>query len=366
MYREAENMKVLVMGGTRFNGLALVQELVKHGHQVTTFNRGQSEAVLPREVRRLYGDRTDHAQLHAVLDGEEFDCVQDMSAYTVDDVRKMDEIFRGRISHYIFASSTVIYAASKILPIRETHPVDRSESQIEYGINKLLCEDYLIDAYRRYGFPATIVPFASVFGPNNIIPDREQRMFIRLLSGRSVLIPGDGTTLGQVGHVDDEARALRIMMSNPLTFGKRYNLTGSDYFSDEGYVDTIADVLGVEPRKISVPSSTMNALWDGKIELGEPDKDQRGAGGGRWIIQVSQLVQRSAPNIHRWNQNVVFSIDRLRTDIDWEPEYTFTSAVEQTYEWFLSKGLDKTLKFDFSLEDELLTQIGQDNGMETP
>ncbi len=28
-------MKILVMGGTRFNGLALVHELVKYGHDVT-------------------------------------------------------------------------------------------------------------------------------------------------------------------------------------------------------------------------------------------------------------------------------------------------------------------------------------------
>ena len=146
-------MRVLVMGATRFNGLALVRELVKHGHEVTTFNCGQSEAVLPRGVRRLYGDRTEHARLREVLGDEEFDCVQDMSAYTLEDVRSMDEVFRGRIGHYIFASSTAIYAASKILPIRETHPVDRSERQIEYGINKLLCEDYLVD-----GLPAARLP----------------------------------------------------------------------------------------------------------------------------------------------------------------------------------------------------------------
>ena len=53
-------VRVLVMGGTRFNGLHLVQELVKHGHEVTTFNRGITEAVLPPGVRRLHGDRTDH------------------------------------------------------------------------------------------------------------------------------------------------------------------------------------------------------------------------------------------------------------------------------------------------------------------
>ena len=63
-------MKVLVMGGTRFNGLALVEELVKHGHAVTLFNRGASEAVVPPGVRRLYGDRHDHTALRAALGDE--------------------------------------------------------------------------------------------------------------------------------------------------------------------------------------------------------------------------------------------------------------------------------------------------------
>ena len=62
-------MKVLVMGGTRFNGLALVHELVRHGHDVTIFNRGQTEATLPRGVRRLYGDRTDHDGMREVFAG---------------------------------------------------------------------------------------------------------------------------------------------------------------------------------------------------------------------------------------------------------------------------------------------------------
>ena len=66
-------MKVLVMGGTRFNGLALVEELVKHGHAVTLFNRGASEAAVPPGVRRLYGDRHDHTALRAALGDETFD-----------------------------------------------------------------------------------------------------------------------------------------------------------------------------------------------------------------------------------------------------------------------------------------------------
>src|SRR6202020_315250 len=119
-------VKVLVMGGTRFNGLALVQELAKWGHEVTVLNRGQSEARLPRSVRRLYADRTDHDQLREVLGAQEFDVVQDTSGYALDDVQPLAEVLRGRIGHYLFGSSTVIYARPRVLPIRESGPVDRS------------------------------------------------------------------------------------------------------------------------------------------------------------------------------------------------------------------------------------------------
>ena len=43
-------MRVLVMGGTQFNGLALVHELVRQGHEVTVCNRGRTESDIPDSV----------------------------------------------------------------------------------------------------------------------------------------------------------------------------------------------------------------------------------------------------------------------------------------------------------------------------
>jgi len=175
-----------------------------------------------------------------------------------------------------------------------------------------------------------------VFGPDNGIIDREQRMFMRLLKGRQILIPGRGTTLGQIGHVDDEARALRMMALNHKTYGEIYNVTGRDYFSDEGYVDTIAEAVGVEPQKVFVPTPMMDAA---SPEVRRP------------------LIQRLAPYIHRWDQSTVFGVGKLKDHIGYEPFYTFQTAVEQTYEWFMSKGLDKERDYDFSKEDELISQL---------
>ena len=332
-------MKVLVMGGTRFNGLHLVHELVRQGHQVTIFNRGVSEAKLPPGVRRLYGDRKNHLQLTEVLGKEEFDCIYDISAYVLDDVRSIVELFQGHTGHYIFASSTVVYGASKILPIAEDFPLDRSERQADYGRNKIECEEYLLTLYRRTNFPITVARFSMVFGPNNNILDREQRMFIGLLQGRPVLIPGSGTTLSQTGHVDDEALALTLMMLNPRTFGQCYNVTGDQYWSDEGYVDTIASIVGVEAKKVFVPDSVMEELWP-TLQHGRP------------------LIQRLAPYIHHWNASTLFSIEKLRSHLGFEPLHTFEASVYQTYEWFKAEGLDSKANFDFSDEDALLQRLG--------
>jgi len=355
-------MRVLVMGGTQFNGLALVHELASTGHDVTILNRGQSEADLPLGIHRVYADRTNESQMRDVLAGVDVDAVIDVSAYRPEDVELMVDIFRGRIAHYIFISSTVIYAASDLLPISEDHPVERNSNQNEYGLNKLLCEDILIREWRENRFPGSIVAFSMVMGAGNILPDREQRMFQRLLQDRPILIPGDGTTVQQIGHADDQSRALRMLLGQPISFGERYNLTGGDYFTQEGYVDTFAEVVGKTADKVFIPASLMNDLWEGRVDVELPtvqakvdirSKEKT----NRLLVNrfmMTMLVQQIAPHIHRWNRHAIFSVDKLRRHVGWEPQFPFARSVERTYRWYESAGLAKTQTFDFAFEDQLL------------
>jgi nucleoside-diphosphate-sugar epimerase len=357
-------MQVLVMGGTQFNGIAVVNELIFQGHDVTIVNRGQSQALVPNAVTRLYADRTNHQQMREVLGGKVFDAIIDLSAYRLEDVQLMHELFKGKTGHYIFASSTLIYGRSDILPITEAHAVDRSEIQSDYAFGKLACEDFLFEKHRSEGFPVTVGVLSMVFGPNNIIKDREQRMFKRLLLGRKVLIPGDGTTMGQIGHVEDSARAFVMMMTKPITFGKRYNIVSDDYYTDDGYVDTFAKVTGTAPEKVYIPHDVMNDLWQGKVQLKMPDIQaninvRASANDLRMmaLFNLTKLIQRSGFTIHPWNKNVIYSVSRLKDDIGWQPRYSFSGAVEHTYQWFVQNGLDESSEFDFEFEDQLLEMI---------
>jgi len=359
-------MRVLVMGGTQFNGLALVHELTRTGHQVVILNRGKTQADLPAGVERVFADRTDHDQMRDVLGSVDVDAIIDVSAYLPADVELMIDIFRGRIAHYIFISSTVTYAASDHLPITENHPDERGPDQNAYGGNKLLCEDILKREWRENRFPCSIVPFSMVMGAGNILPDREQRMFQRMLGDRPILIPGSGRTLQQIGHADDQARALRMMLGQPITFGERYNLTGNDYFSQEGYVDTFSQLLGKEVEKLFIPPALMDELWSGQrtieLPLAESKSDIRSSERKPDSIQLNRfmltmLVQQIAPNIHRWDRSVLFSVDKLRRHVGWEPELTFPASVERTWRWYQSEGLPESQEFDFAFEDELIRLV---------
>ena len=357
--------RVLVMGGTQFNGLALVSELVKSGHQVTILNRGQTEAPLPAGVTRLKADRSDPNQVREALSGLKFDVVQDMTAYHPEDVELMVEIFSGEVEHYIFASSTVIYEATDVLPITESHPKERGGPQIEYGLHKLLCQDILDQAHKN-GFPATTVAFAMVYGPRNIIPDREQRMFARMEMGRPVLIPGDGTTISQMGHVDDQASALEALMCKSVSFGRLYNLTGSSFQSDIDYVETTAEAIGQKAEMCFIPSEIMEQLWEGEIEFDSKASSKvkvdirtskealRKQAAIRHRFRFTTVIPRLAPNIHRWNRNVIFSIDAIREDAGWEPKHTLSTMASQTYAWHKESG---GREFDWSYEDQILKLI---------
>ena len=358
-------MRVLVMGGTQFNGLALVHELAQTGHDVVILNRGQSQADLPLGVERVYADRTNEDQMRDALGSLDVDAVIDVSAYRPEDVLLMVDLFRGRIAHYVFISSTVIYAASDHLPITENHPIERGPIQNEYGKNKLLCEDILFREWRQNHFPASVVSFSMVMGAHNILPDREQRMFQRMLQNRPILIPGNGRMLQQVGHADDQARALRMLLGQPRSFGERYNLTGADYFSQEGYVDTFGRVLDHKPEKVFIPAPLMEDLWQGRIELELPEAqakvDIRAKSKiSRVMINrfmLSMLVQQIAPHIHHWDRSALFGVDKLRRDCGWEPELDFPRAVERTWRWYQSEGLPESQHFDFGFEDELIRLV---------
>ena len=52
-----KNLKILILGGTRFLGPALVESALDRGHELTLFNRGRSNPHMFPEIEKLKGNR---------------------------------------------------------------------------------------------------------------------------------------------------------------------------------------------------------------------------------------------------------------------------------------------------------------------
>src|SRR6185369_11065365 len=97
-------MKVLVIGGTGYIGTHTVEELVRRGHDVTVFARGQTIARLPADVQFIKGDRHRSEEI-AALRTRRFDAVVDINAYTRAETQSLINAFDGRIARFVHLSS---------------------------------------------------------------------------------------------------------------------------------------------------------------------------------------------------------------------------------------------------------------------
>ena len=81
-------MHVLVLGGTRFVGRAVVDAALASGDTVTLFNRGQTSPGLHPQAETIIGNRTGDL---SALSERHWDAVVDVAAYDPAVVRRSVE-----------------------------------------------------------------------------------------------------------------------------------------------------------------------------------------------------------------------------------------------------------------------------------
>jgi nucleoside-diphosphate-sugar epimerase len=101
---------ILVIGGTRYFGVLLVQTLLDAGHQVTLATRGRTPDPFGDKVRRIVLDRRDaHQMRDAFLTGPCYDVVFDQMCYSPLDAAIAMEVFAGKAGRYVMASTIEVY-----------------------------------------------------------------------------------------------------------------------------------------------------------------------------------------------------------------------------------------------------------------
>jgi len=325
-------MRCLVMGGNRYIGLHLVHELARRGHAVTVMN--SHEVPLPDGVRRLHGDRTRPGVINDVLGPcrDEFDIIYDNTSYTPADLAPMVALFRGRIEQYVFTSSVAAYRRSFLQPIDETfrsHEISDTLPVKAYGVGKVRCERYLAEQHEIGGLPWTALRVTHTFGPMSPLASREPIFFARLAAGRPILVPGDGLAFVHLVHVADVATCMAQIAGNRRTIGQMYNVAGHEITSVLGQMRMMAGAAGVEPTIVHVPVEVARSLRQPLIHWGEA-----------------------------LNGGALYSIDKLRRDVDWQPRWGLEAGYRDSYRWWEAGGRDR-YEYDFSLDDEVLARLGR-------
>ncbi len=202
-------MRVLLLGGPKFLGRAVIDAALARGDEVTLFNRGQTNPDEYPDVERLLGDRDGGL---APLAGRSWDAVVDTSGYVPRLVRDSAELLRDAVGRYVFVSSKSVYAGFAE-PVTEASPLTMVEDettedvQEHYGALKALCERAVEDVF---GNRATAVRAGLIVGPHDPT-GRFTYWPHRIARGGEVLVPGSPDRPVQFVDVRDLAGFLLLV-----------------------------------------------------------------------------------------------------------------------------------------------------------
>ena len=219
-------MKLLLLGGPKFLGRALIDSGLQRGHRLTVFNRGVTNPDLYPEVEKLRGDREGNLE---ALRNREWDAVIDTCGYVPRLVTATAGLLAASVERYTFISSLSVYAQTRTPGIDESGAVGRLEDETAeeitgetYGPLKVLCE---LAVERAFPGRALQVRAGLIVGPFDP-SDRFTYWPWRVSRGGSVLAPGKPATPVQFVDVRDLAEWI-IRMVEQSRAGV-YNATGPE------------------------------------------------------------------------------------------------------------------------------------------
>lgn len=274
-------MKILVIGGTRFVGRYLVEDLLRRGHQLTLFHRGETNPGLFPEVDRVLGDR--RTDLHRIGD-RSWDVVVDTCGYAPEDVQPSVEQFADKADQYVFVSSAAVYEPTTAVGIDEDWPVQDGPEppdpvvwwHTEYARNKVRCERRVLDVFGPSR--SLIIRPGMIMGPHDPVwyfP----HWVVRILRGGDVLAPGNGTQPLQFIDVRDVASFTGGLIDRSIS--GVFTVDGpSQPLSFASYLEQLAELFDSGARLVWVDEEWLLAQdlgppWE-RLPYWLPDPEVRG------------------------------------------------------------------------------------------
>lgn len=325
-------MKILILGGKRFLGIALIEAALQAGHVPTLFNRGLTNPELYPALENLIGDRDGDLRS---LEGKQWDAVIDTSGYVPRIVKQSAAFLSGKCDSYTFISSVSVYRDFRTPDITEEYPLapleDPSDEEYtgdSYGPLKALCE---YEIQKNFDGKVLVIRPGLIVGPNDPT-DRFTYWPWRVSLGGKVLAPNPPSSNLQFIDVRDLA-AFIIKRIEEKSEGV-YNVTGPKKPATFGS-------LLVACRESSLSEASF--VWvDESFLLNEGVKP--------WT-DLPLWVPSSDPNFTGfYNINITKA---LKAGLTFRP---LSTTVTDTLTWLKTRSASKKLRvgMDIARETELL------------
>ncbi len=248
-------MKILIIGGTRFIGRHLVNSARARGHEVTLFNRGQTNPHLFRKVETIHGDR----ERDLVRLTGHWEAAIDTCGYVPRLVKIAAEALKDKVERYVFISSVAVYADLGKMGLRESDAVatleDESVEEVTdetYGPLKALCEKAAQDVF---GINSLIIRPGVVVGPHDPT-DRFTYWVWRIARGGNVLVPDRPDAPTQIIDVRDLSDFIVTLIEQDIS--GLFHVSG-ETVSLETVFQTCKTVSGSDARFQWAPSDFLQA-----------------------------------------------------------------------------------------------------------
>jgi nucleoside-diphosphate-sugar epimerase len=257
-------LRIVVLGGTRFIGRAIVEELAAAGHELLIVHRGNLEPGDLVPVQHVHADRMELAAHRDELATFRPDAAIDCRALTRADSEIALEALPAGIRLVVISSLDVYRAFGAVNEDRETDPVPLDEespvrtNRYPYRGKMPGMDDYdkldVEDVYLSHG--ATSLRLPMVYGEHDY-QLREEFLLRRVRAGRTRIPFGAGMWLACRGYVKDVARGAHLVLKTPEAVGEVFNVCEDKTYSMRMWSHMILEAAGSDAELVRVADDVL-------------------------------------------------------------------------------------------------------------
>ena len=260
----------VVIGASGHVGSYIVPQLVRDGYRVVAVSRGIAVPYTMdqpewAEVEMVVADRSAMEKSGAfggMIASFHPDVVCDTIAYEMKQTRELCEALAGIDVHLVQIGTIWVYDQKHEVPVTEDHP---RTSKCEYGFNKTLIEQYLMELTQKQQIRMTILQPGHVCGcgwiPVNPQGNRDLQIYRNILAGHEILLPDNGQATLHHVHSADLSELLSLCLKNPeVSQGQVFHSTTPRACTLMGFAEFLFRYYGHEPNIRYLPWPDLEPL----------------------------------------------------------------------------------------------------------